>query len=299
MDDFVAITDVGPRDGLQNQSRILELDQRQQLVEALGRSGLQHIEFGSFVSPKAVPAMAGTDQLAASLALGPEVELIALVPNMKGYTLARDAGVRTVTMVVYASEGMAQRNVNMTREQADQNAHAILAQAKQDGVEVITTIAVGFRCPYDGDVDPCIVEKIVDQYMATHSKRVIVADTIGAANPRQVSQLCRSLVTQHGSARLGMHFHDTRSMGVANVYAAVEAGIRQFDASIAGLGGCPFAKGASGNVATEEVVSLLHQMGMRTGIDMPALLAASRLTEELVGVPANVKSKNWLKQYYA
>jgi len=292
------ITDVGPRDGLQNQSQILTIAQRAELVRALATTGIGHVEIGSFVSPKAVPAMAGTDALTADLGHELPARLIALIPNLKGYELAKAAGIKAVTMVVYASEGMAQKNVRMSRQQADDAASSILAKANEDGIDVITTIAVGFECPFDGASDPGIVREQTARYLEQGADSVVVADTIGAANPAQVSELSKSLVAAHGHERLGMHFHDTRSMGLANVYAAAEAGIRRFDASISGLGGCPFAPGASGNVATEEVVFLLDQLGFDTGVNMQALLEASALTETLIGKPSNAKSRNWLRKRY-
>ncbi|MDH4039106.1 MAG: hydroxymethylglutaryl-CoA lyase [Gammaproteobacteria bacterium] len=299
MSQQIVITDVGPRDGLQNQPRILVLEQRLQLIRAIADAGVSSIEVGSFVSPRAVPAMAGTDALVAALPQGGTVHYTALIPNMRGYELARAAGARSVTMVLYASEGMAQKNVNMSMDQAESVTADILGAARADGIEVIAVIAVAFACPFDGPTDPGVVRAVADKFLTMGADQVVIADTIGAGNPQQVRSLTADLVRDHGAARLGCHFHDTRALGLANVFAAVESGIRRFDASIAGLGGCPFAPGASGNVATEDVAMMLEQMGFDTGIDLDALLRASDLAEELTGTAPGGRSKPWLKPWLA
>ena len=297
MSDRVVITDVGPRDGLQNQPRILSVEQRTELVRAIAAAGVPKIEVGSFVSPKAVPAMANSDQIFKSLAVQADFTTpsIALIPNMKGYEFARDAGAKIVTMVLYASDGMAQKNAGMSMSQAEDITVDMLSQAKQDGIEVIATIAVAFECPFDGPTDPLLVEKIVAKFLQAGASQVVLADTIGAAHPQQVRDLTAVLVQCHGGDQLGCHFHDTRAMGLANVYAAVESGIRRFDASIGGLGGCPFAPGASGNVATEDVVMMLEQMGFDTGIDQVLLLQASDMAQDLTGAISGGRAKTWLQ----
>tara|TARA_R110001599_G_scaffold353817_1_gene598903 strand:+ start:27495 stop:28430 length:936 start_codon:yes stop_codon:yes gene_type:complete len=297
--DSIFITDVGPRDGLQNQPRILSVDQRLHLIAKIAAAGVGSIEVGSFVSPKAVPAMAGTDEVMRELAGDGAVHYTALIPNMKGYELAHAAGARSVTMVLYASEGMARKNVNMSMAEAEAVTADIVARARQDGIEVIAVISVAFACPFDGVTDPAVVRAVAAKFLALGSDQIVVADTIGAGNPQQVRSLTADLVRDHGAQRLGCHFHDTRALGLANVFAAVESGIRRFDASIAGLGGCPFAPGASGNVATEDVVMMLDQMGFVTGIDLGALLRASDLAEELTGTAPGGRSKPWLKPWLA
>ena len=293
----VVITDVGPRDGLQNQPRILSVEQRTALVREIAAAGVPRIEVGSFVSPKAVPAMANSDQIFKALEGQTDftTPCIALIPNMKGYEFARDAGAKIVTMVLYASDGMAQKNAGMSMSQAEDITVDMLSQAKQDGIEVIATIAVAFECPFDGPTDPLLVEKIVAKFVQAGASQVVLADTIGAAHPQQVRDLTALLVQRHGNDQLGCHFHDTRAMGLANVYAAVESGIRRFDASIGGLGGCPFAPGASGNVATEDVVMMLEQMGFDTGIDQVLLLRASDTAQDLTGAISGGRSKTWLQ----
>jgi hydroxymethylglutaryl-CoA lyase len=297
MSECVVITDVGPRDGLQNQAKILSRHERLALIAALVDAGLPGIEVGSFVSPKAVPAMAGTGELVAGLPARKGVAYSALIPNMKGYELARDAGVSAVNMVLYASEAMAQANVKMSIAQAEDIAADILSCARTDGLEVIAVISVAFACPFDGATDPALVYSAAEKFLNLGADQVVIADTIGAADPGQVRSLTAELVRAHGPDKLGCHFHDTRAMGMANVYAALESGIRRFDASIGGLGGCPFAPGASGNVATEDVVMLLQQMGFATGIDLDALLRASDLAEELTGTAPGGRAKAWLKPW--
>lgn len=293
----IIVNDVGPRDGLQNQRKILEPAERLQLIRSLLDAGMKHIEVGSFVSPKAVPAMAGTDQVLAGLPQGGDACFTVLIPNMKGYELARENGARSVSMVLYGSDGMAEKNARMSRSQADEASINIIALAKQDGIRVTATISVSFECPFDGKIDPAVIEATTTRMLAVGADEVCIADSIGAANPAQVRAMASKLVEQHGSEKLSFHFHDTRAMGLANVYAAIESGIRKFDSSIGGLGGCPFAPGASGNVATEDVVMMVQQMGFETGIDLAALLQASALAKELTGTAPGGRALPWLQRY--
>ena len=296
MRETVTINDVGPRDGLQNQQRILTPQQRLELVRALIAAGVKHIEVGSFVSPRAVPAMAGAAEVLAGLPQDRDSRLTVLIPNMKGYELAQAAGATSVNMVLYASEGMARKNANMGMLQAEQVTADILHRARQDGIRVAAAIAVAFECPFDGPTDPAVVQRIVAQFLQLGADEVSVADTIGAANPGQVRALTQTLVERHGTERLSCHFHDTRAMGLANVFAATESGIRKFDASIGGLGGCPFAPGASGNVATEDMVMMLEQMGYDTGIGLAQLLAAAELAKSLTGTAPGGRATPWLRR---
>lgn len=293
----VIVNDVGPRDGLQNQAKVLAPARRVQLVQALLAAGVTHVEVGAFVSPKAVPAMAGADEVLAGLRDVQDATLTVLIPNLRGYELAVAAGAKSVCMVLYGSEAMAEANAGMSRQRADDAATEVLRLARADGVRVTATIAVAFECPFDGPVAPALVEDVVARFIELGADELCIADTIGAANPAQVRALTRSLVEAHGAQRLGGHFHDTRAMGLANVYAALESGIRKFDASIAGLGGCPFAPGASGNVATEDVVMLLEQMGFDTGIDLARLMQAAELAKELTGTAPGGRASAWLKRH--
>ena len=291
----VTINEVGPRDGLQSQSRMLPVAERLQLIRALEAAGISRIEAGSFVSPKAVPAMADTGSLLQSLDRRGSVNHSFLIPNMKGYELAREAGAESVTMVIYASETMARRNARMGMADAERTAFSIIDLARADGIEVIVIVAVSFACPFEGAVDAAIVGRITERFVAAGIHRLVLADTIGAANPARVAALLTPLAESHGPGILGCHFHDTRAMALANVYAAVQAGIRWFDSSIGGLGGCPFAPGASGNVATEDVVVMLQQMGLETGIDPTRLLEASDLATRLTGTAPGGRVREWLR----
>ena len=293
----VTVNDVGPRDGLQNQPKILAPAERVQLVQALLGAGMTHVEVGAFVSPKAVPAMAGADEVLAGLAGAAEnTVLTVLIPNVRGYELAAAAGAKSVCMVLYGSDAMAQANAGMSRKQAEDATAEILQQAHSDGVRVISTIAVAFECPFDGPVEPQRVADIASRFLDLGTDELCIADTIGAADPQQVRSLTQALVDQHGAGQIGCHFHDTRAMGLANVFAATESGIRKFDASIGGLGGCPFAPGASGNVATEDVVMMLEQMGYDTGIDLDGLMRASELAQDLTGTAPGGRASAWIKQ---
>lgn len=292
----IRINEVGLRDGLQSQSRHLSLEQRLQLAGSLMDTGLKHLEIGSFVSPKAVPQMAGTGELISALDVPPDVHLSALIPNMKGYELAREAGVETVAVVVSATQTMNQKNINMSLEKTLEVARAIIERGVSEGSKVQAYIAVAFECPFEGPTPQEVVISQAAQLADWGAHEIVIADTIGAANPAAVRQLMDALVDSHGADRLACHFHDTRAMGLANVFAAVESGVRQFDSSVGGLGGCPFAPGAKGNVATEDVVMLCEQMGFATGVEMPALLRSVELVGELIGSPQGGRAHYWLSR---
>ena len=295
MTEHVVINDVGPRDGLQNQPRVLSPGQRLQLVNALLDAGVSHIEVGSFVSPKAVPAMAGTDEVVAGLpASGSRYS--ALVPNRKGYELARAAGVETIELVVASTDTMNLKNINVDTALAMANIAEIAAMAKADGVKAMCYLATAWECPFEGLVSQETAMALAGQMFDAGIEEVVIADTIGAADPAGVRRLTQAAAAAFGADRLSCHFHDTRGMGVANVAAALESGIRKFDGSIAGLGGCPFAPGASGNVATEDIVLMLQQMGFETGIDLAMLVRAVDLAIELTGNCDGGNSINWLRR---
>ena len=295
MAEKVFINDVGPRDGLQNQAKILTPIERLQLINALVAAKIPAIEIGSFVSVKAVPAMAATDEIAAAL---PETEskFSALVANRKGYDLAKAAGVKVVNIPIAASNTMNEKNIRKTNHQASALTAEIIAQGRIDGIDAVPYIATAWECPFEGAIDEGVVAEMAGQFFAAGAKSVILADTIGAATPAQVKSLYSRLIGEFGAENLGAHFHDTRGFGVADAYAALEAGIRQFDASIGGLGGCPFAPGATGNVATEDIVLLFEKMGFDTGVDFDQLITASDLAKELTGNCPGGHSLKWLKK---
>ncbi|MES1943937.1 Hydroxymethylglutaryl-CoA lyase [Salinisphaera sp. PC39] len=279
----VVINEVGLRDGLQNQPTPVPTEGKCRLAELLVDAGVRHMEATSFVSPKAVPQMADAGELIASLPRPDEVEYAALIPNEKGYERALEAGVRSVNVVLSATDTMNRKNIRMSLDETREVCKRIIARAHADGVRAHGYVAVAFECPYEGKVP---LERVVDltgEMFDNGADEVIIADTIGAAAPTAVYEGFTALASRFDVARLSAHLHDTRALALANSWAALQAGVRRFDSSIGGLGGCPFAPGAAGNTATEDLVLMLEQCGYRTGIDVPRLLDAVNLAAELTG----------------
>jgi hydroxymethylglutaryl-CoA lyase len=293
MTNQVTIKEVAARDGLQAQSVEISLDQRRELIMSLVAAGVPELEIGSFVSPRAVPQMAGTDALAQTLPAA-KAQYSALVPNMKGYELARREGLNQLAIVVSATEQMNQNNIRKSLEDTFSMASDIMCRAREEQVDIHAYLAVAFECPYEGRVHSNVVMDQVEQLMRDAPARLVIADTIGAANPRAVKSMMTELVAQFGAEALGCHFHDTRAMGLANVFAALDAGVRQFDSSAGGLGGCPFAPGAKGNVATEDVVMLCESAGLSTGINIEALLASVAHLTQMIGSEQGGRAHYWL-----
>jgi hydroxymethylglutaryl-CoA lyase len=291
--DTVIVNDVGPRDGLQNDPADVSPADRVRLVKALVAAGIPAVEVASFVSPKAVPKMAGAAEVVAGLDLD-AADFSALIPNARGYELARAAGVRAVAVVLSATDTMNRRNINMDLATTIAVCGEILEQARRDGVAGRAYVSVAAACPYEGPVPQSRIVDLTARMFDRGATEVIVADTIGAANPAQVKGLFGALVREFGAAALSAHFHDTRALALANAWQALECGIRKFDASIGGLGGCPFAPGAAGNLATEDLVSLLHQAGVNTGVDLDALLDVVALAGQLVDHPIGGRALPWL-----
>ena len=298
MSEKVIIKEVAARDGLQAQPKHLTVEQRIALLAALADAGVPELEIGSFVSPKAVPQMAGTDEIAANLPVA-DLAYSALVPNMKGYELAVRAGIRSHAIALAATEEMNQNNIRKGLEDTFVMGEEILDRAATEGVAIHAYLAVAFECPYEGAVSEALVLDQVARLMAHKPARLVIADTIGAANPAAVQSMMQKLVDRYGPELLGGHFHDTRAMGLANVYAALLAGVRQFDASTGGLGGCPFAPGAKGNVATEDVAMLCESIGYTTNLNMPKLLDAVALLSEMIGAPQGGRAHTWLSKQCA
>jgi hydroxymethylglutaryl-CoA lyase len=288
---------VGPRDGLQNQPKLLSKEQRLSLISALVDAKVPEIEVGAFVSPKAVPAMAGTAELFASLESSTSL-FSALIPNMKGFELALSAQVPVMSLVVAVSNTMNLKNIRMSTEDSLRVSRDVLNVAKEQGANVQAYVATAWACPFEGKISADSVFSVTERLLQAGASNIVIADTIGAANPLEVNQLMEAMASRFDLTQLSCHFHDTRAMGLANVYAAIIAGIRKFDASIAGLGGCPFAPGASGNVATEDVVMMVEQMGFSTGIDMALLIKAADLAIELTGTASGGNAKPWIENYY-
>ena len=278
----MSIREVGPRDGLQNEDPI-DTDAKVELLDALSKTGVRRVEAVSFVHPKAIPQMADADEVWRRAQREPGVHYSALVPNSRGARRALDAGFTEIEVVVSASDTHNRRNVNRsTAESLDDIAELIsLLHQAEASAEVI--VATSFGCPYEGDVDPARVAGIVDRVVADGADRVAFGDTTGMATPRRVRELVTAVRECQPEIPVLLHFHNTRGTALANLLTALELGITEYDASIGGLGGCPYAPGASGNVATEEVVHMLHDMGVDTGVDLDALIEAAALAERLVG----------------
>ena len=294
----VIVNDVAPRDGLQNDPVAVSPGERTELIKRLVAAGLPAVEVAAFVSPKAVPKMAGATEVAAALDLD-RADFSALVPNRKGYEMARAAGMRSVALVLSATETMNRRNINMGLDQAAAVCRETLQQARSDGLKARAYVAVAFECPYEGTVPDAEVERLAGDMFAAGAEEIIVADTIGAGNPTRAKALFGRMAAAFGAERLAAHLHDTRALALANAWQALECGVRKFDASAGGLGGCPFAPGAAGNLATEDLVSMLHQAGFQTGIDLAALLDVVLEMESLLGRPVGGRSLPWLRRQLA
>ncbi|MDQ1437775.1 MAG: hydroxymethylglutaryl-CoA lyase [Acidimicrobiaceae bacterium] len=278
--DSVDVREVGPRDGLQAEAPIAVRD-RVRLIAALFDAGVRHVEACSFVSPKAVPSMAGAAEVVSALRPPADARVVALVPNLRGAELAGDAGVRELSVTISASPAYNEKNVRMS---VDESVESIAAIAKL-GMPVDAVVSCAFGSPYEGDIAVAAVAELGRRLLDVGAATLTLADTTGMATPRRVEEVLAATGTD-----VGLHLHETRGTGLVNAYAAWQAGVRRFDTSVGGLGGSPFAAGAAGNLATEDLVHLLDDLGVVTGIDLDRLLAASGLVASLVGhaVPSRV-----------
>ncbi|MEU8655973.1 hydroxymethylglutaryl-CoA lyase [Actinoplanes philippinensis] len=274
----VSIREVGPRDGLQNEEPV-PAEAKIQLLDALSRTGVARIEAVSFVHPKAIPQMADADEVWAKAWRNPDVRYSALIPNSRGAQRALAAGFREIEVVVSASDTHNRRNLNRSTEESLDDIAQLIPLVHEAGATLEVIVATSFGCPFEGDIAPDRVAGIVARVRADGADRIAFGDTTGMATPRRVRDLLTAVRPDL------LHFHNTRGTGLANILTAMDLGVTEFDASVGGLGGCPYAPGASGNVATEEVVHMLHDMGIDTGIDLDALLEAAALAERLVGRP--------------
>jgi len=276
----IFVNEVGPRDGLQNIDIILNVDERFQLIQSLEKAGINSLEVGSFVSPKAVPAMDNTDTLLEKLA-NSKSDYSVLIPNTYGYKQAKDNKVKEVCLVLCATESMNKENINKSIDETILEFKEIIDMAKKDKIRTKIYISVAFECPYEGIVSSEYVYDLTKEFLSYGINEVVIADTIGAGKPYQVKKLFRRLVKDFGASDFSAHFHDTRLLALSNVKAAIGEGITKFDSCIAGLGGCPFAPGASGNLATEDLVSMLHKEGYETGISEEMLHNSAKLAAQL------------------
>jgi isopropylmalate/homocitrate/citramalate synthase len=271
----VKIVEVGPRDGLQNEKVTVPTEVKIEFITALADAGLRVIEAGAFVSPKWVPQMADTADVYRDIPKDPGVEFPVLVPNMKGLDRAIEAGVKSIAIFTAASETFNQRNINMTIDGSFENYAPVVARARAEEIRVRGYVSTAFGCPYEGDVPPEKVLEVCARLLDLGCYEVSVGDTIGVGTPMQVQGVIGMLLQVIPASRLAMHFHDTRGTALANTLSALEMGIATFDASAGGLGGCPYAPGASGNLATEDLVYMLNSMAIETGVDLKRLVDAS------------------------
>jgi len=294
---MIRIVEVGPRDGLQNEKTILSTEDKFQFIKALTESGLKSIEVTSFVKAPAIPQMADALELYTQVknSLGNlGVSFPCLVPNLKGYETAKALGVKEIALFTATSDSFTKKNINATIDESFDRMKEVAELAKQDGIMVRGYISTAFGCPYEGTMDVKKLISVTKRLFDLGVYEVSVGDTIGVALPQQVRSYIRALKSEFSIGKLAMHFHDTRGMAPTNIYVSLEEGITTFDSSAGGLGGCPYAKGATGNVATEDVWYLMHAQGLDTGIDIEKLAAASKFI--LGKVNRDTESK-FLKAY--
>lgn len=283
MKSAVRIFEVVARDGLQNEPRFVSTNDKIGLLNSLSRVGVAKIEATAFVSPKAVPNMRDAAQVMASIKRSPDVIYSALAPNLRGAADAINAGAQEVNIVLSASESHNMANVRLTCERSLASVAEIVTTCSQSGTPVNLSIATSFGCPFEGLTPPERVLDFVRRGVRAGVAGITLADTIGVANPAQVEELVAAALRQLDGVPLTLHFHNTRGMGLANAFAAYRAGARYFDASLGGIGGCPFAPGATGNVCTEDMVHMFQEMGVETGVDFDALLAIAKTLPSLLG----------------
>lgn len=281
----VEIVDVGPRDGLQAQPQLLDTETKVALIERLVEAGVRRLEVASFVNPKRVPQMADADAVIARLPKRAGVSYIGLVLNEQGFERALASGIEQINCVAVATDSFCQRNQGKTSAEMLDVIATIARGAQRAGKFFGVTIAAAFGCPFEGEVAPATVVAIAERLHAMGIAEIALADSIGVAVPSDVKRLVEAVQARIGATPLRMHFHNTRGTGIANVYAAVESGVRIIDASCGGVGGCPFAPGATGNVGTEDVLYLLHRMGYETGVDIVKVVATSKWLEGPLAAP--------------
>ncbi|HKB79986.1 MAG TPA: hydroxymethylglutaryl-CoA lyase [Thermoanaerobaculia bacterium] len=283
--DSVTVVEVGPRDGLQNEKVTIPTEAKVEYITALADAGLRVIEAGAFVSPKWVPQMADTDEVYRQIPKDPGVDFPVLVPNMKGLQRAIECGVQSIAIFTAASDSFNRRNINMSIDESLTNYAPVAVRARAEGMRVRGYISTAFGCPYEGDVAPEKVLEVAARLLDLGCAEVSVGDTIGVGTPMQVQGVIGMLLQVIPPSKLAMHFHDTRGTALANTLAAMEMGIGTFDTSSGGLGGCPYAPGASGNMATEDLIYMLDRMGIETGVNLDRLVAASSVVAPYLDHP--------------
>lgn len=289
MPESVRIVEVGPRDGLQNEKIAVPVAARLELIKRLAAAGLRSIEVGSFVSPKRIPQMVGTDEVVRQLPMGDEVRYPVLVPNQQGIAAALDAGAREVAIFASASETFSAKNINCSIAESIERFRPVVDMAKANGVAVRGYVSCVLGCPYEGEVATGAVVSLSRQLADLGCYEISLGDTIGIGTPRQARQVIRAVAQEVGAATVALHFHDTRGQALANIFACLEEGVTVIDSAVAGLGGCPYAPGASGNVSTEDLLFMLHGMGVTTGVDLGAVVEAGRFISAALGRPTGSK----------
>ncbi|MCC5014105.1 MULTISPECIES: hydroxymethylglutaryl-CoA lyase [unclassified Legionella] len=290
----VTIVEVGPRDGLQNESSFVATESKVELINLLSQSGLKHIEVTSFVSAKAIPQLADNETVFTSIAKPAGIHYSALVPNERGMLKALEAGVKEIAVFTAASEAFNQRNINCSISESIHRFEPVIALAKANKIRVRAYISCVLGCPYEGEIAPQQVAKVTRQLLALEVDEICLGDTIGVGTPKQTIAVLQQVLEFLPLPQLAMHFHDTYGQAIANIYASLEYGIYRFDSSVAGLGGCPYARGASGNVATEDVLYLMHGLGIETGVDIFKIVAAGDKICKLLGKKNQSKVANAL-----
>src|SRR5579863_10060962 len=285
MSDQVRIVEVGPRDGLQNEKTPVSVDDRVKFIETLLAAGLHTVEVGAFVSPKAIPQMVGSEDVLRRVNQIGGGDFHVLVPNEKGYEAARAAGAKVIAVFGSASEGFSRANINCSVAESIERFKPVIARARADGIKVRGYISCVLGCPYDGEIRPQAVVGVAKILWDLGCYEVSLGDTIGVGTPKMARELLRAVAGHVPMAHLAMHFHDTYGQALANLYAGMEEGARVIDSAAGGLGGCPYAPGATGNVATEDVVYMLEGLGVATGVDMTKLVQATNEISKLLGRP--------------
>jgi isopropylmalate/homocitrate/citramalate synthase len=281
----VTVVEVGPRDGLQNEAIALTVDERAELCDRLLESGMPVVEVGAFVSPKWVPQMAGSAEVLRRVRPRPDQRVPVLVPNRKGFEEARQAGARAIAVFTAASETFNQKNINASIDESFERFAAFVPEARAEGMWVRGYVSTCFGCPYEGPVDPARVVEVAGRLVEGGCHEVSIGDTIGVGVPSQVVDVIGRLKDAVPPGAIAAHFHDTRGTALANVLAALQEGVAIVDSSAGGLGGCPYAPGASGNLATEDLLYMLQGMGIETGVDLGRVVAASRALGSRLGHP--------------
>jgi len=297
MSNFVEINEVGLRDGLQNQSTLIPAIDKLKLADKLIQANIKFIEATSFVSPKAVPQMADAAEILSGLpALTPNKDICytSLVPNMRGYENAMANNVNSIAVVLATTDSFNQKNLNMSLEKTRAVCRELIHQAKQDNIKIRAYISGACACPYDGKQTVAIVRELTNEMGESGADKISSADTTGAGSTAQINEIFETLLMEHSPEKFNVHFHDTRGQAIAMSWEAIRMGIRKFDSSIAGLGGCPFAPGAKGNVATEDLVYMLHSSGFDTGIDFEKRIEAVSVAETITQSKLGGKIMPWV-----